>query len=150
MPGRGHASAPPLATEAGLKYCPVTHYSRLSKIVIDVPEDVHEPELAFWQGALGLALTQYGQFPEYHGADLHGHDLGLLVQLLGGGLPRMHVDIHTDDLAAEVARLEALGAKRQFKAHASWWVMSDPAGLLFCVVPDEPGTLNDQNAQRWG
>lgn len=127
----------------------MTHYSRLSKIVIDVPEDVHQPELVFWQGAMGLQLTQYGQFPEYHGADLHGHDLGMLVQLLGGGLPRMHVDIHTDDLEAEVARLEALGARRQFKAHAVWWVMSDPAGLLFCVVPDQPGALNDENATRW-
>ena len=88
----------------------MTHYSRLSKIVIDVPEDVHQPELAFWQGATWPPANQYGQFPEYHGADLHGHDLGMLVQLLGGGLPRMHIDIHTDDLAAEVARLEALGA----------------------------------------
>ena len=48
----------------------------------------------------------------------------------------------------QVGRLEALGAKREFQAHA-WWVMSDPAGLLFCVIPDEPGTLHDQNAQRW-
>jgi hypothetical protein len=24
-----------------------------------------------------------------------------------------------------------------------------PAGLLFCVVPETPGSLNDANAQRW-
>jgi predicted enzyme related to lactoylglutathione lyase len=126
----------------------VTHYSRLSKIVIDVPEDVHDQELAFWQGAMGLTLVRYQRHPEYHGADLHGHDLGLLVQRLGSGHSRMHVDIHTDDLAAEMARLEALGAKREFQVD-TWWVMSDPAGLLFCVIPDDRGFFTDENAQRW-
>ena len=24
-----------------------------------------------------------------------------------------------------------------------------PAGLLFCVLPMSPGSLNDENAQRW-
>jgi len=28
--------------------------------------------------------------------------------------------------------------------------MRDPAGLLFCVIPERPGTLNDTNAQRYG
>jgi hypothetical protein len=27
--------------------------------------------------------------------------------------------------------------------------MKDPAGLLFCVIPEPPGTLNDDNAQLW-
>lgn len=133
---------------AQLKVMAVTHYSRLYKIVIDVPQEVHGQELAFWQGATGQEMVQAFRYPEYHGADLPGQEIGLLVQRIGGGQSRVHVDIHTDDLEAEVGRLEALGAKREFQAHA-WWVMSDPAGLLFCVVPDEPGTLHDQNAQRW-
>ena len=60
----------------------------------------------------------------------------------------MHVDIHTDDLEAEVARLEGLGAQRVERV-AHWWVMRDPAGLPFCVLPDPPGTLTEDNAQRW-
>jgi hypothetical protein len=60
----------------------------------------------------------------------------------------VHLDIHTDDLDAEVDRLERLGAQRVQRGH-SWWVMRDPAGLLFCVVPDERGTLDDDNAHRW-
>jgi hypothetical protein len=28
-------------------------------------------------------------------------------------------------------------------------VMLDPAGLPFCVLPISPGSLNDDNAQRW-
>jgi len=126
----------------------VTHYSRLNRIVIDVPREVHAEELSFWQAATGQEMTQPFKYPEYHAADLPGQDFGLLVQRIGAGQPRMHVDIHTDDLEAEVTRLEALGARREFKAH-EWWVMSDPAGLLFCVVPDEPGNLHDENAQRW-
>lgn len=126
----------------------MTHYSRLNKIVIDVPEETHDAELAFWQGAMGQELLQNSRHPEYHGTDLHGHDLGLLVQRLGGGRPRMHVDIHTDDMEAEIARLEALGARRAFQS-PGWWVMSDPAGLLFCVVPEDRDAFSDENSQRW-
>jgi hypothetical protein len=85
---------------------------------------------------------------EYHGAFLRGNDLMLLMQRLESGAPRVHLDIHTDDLDAEVARLERIGAKRVQKVQ-TWWVMRDPAGLLFCVLPMSPGSLNDENAQRW-
>ena len=49
---------------------------------------------------------------------------------------------------AEVARLERLGAERVQKVQ-TWQVMRDPAGLLFCVLPMRPGSLNEENAQRW-
>jgi hypothetical protein len=52
---------------------------------------------------------------------LPGHDLMLLVQRLDAGAPRVHLDIHTDDLDAEVSRLERLGAERVRKVQ-SWWV----------------------------
>ena len=126
----------------------MAHYSRLSKIVIDVPEADHDRELAFWSGATGQRLSQLDRHPEYHGAELPGHDLGLLIQRLGDGPVRMHLDIHTDDPAAEMARLEKLGAEPVAQVHA-WWIMRDPAGLLFCVIPEAPGALNDSNAQRW-
>jgi hypothetical protein len=126
----------------------VAHYSRLSKIVIDVPPADHDRELVFWSAATGQPLAQFDQHPEYHGAALKGQELGLLIQRLGDGPGRVHIDIHTDDPAAEIARLEELGAERVQQVH-SWWVMRDPAGLVFCVIPQTPGTLNDGNAQRW-
>jgi hypothetical protein len=125
----------------------VAHYSRLSKVVIDVPPADHDRELAFWSAAAGQPLTQFDRHPEYHGAALHGQEFWLLIQQLGQGSARAHIDIHTDDLPAEVARLEKLGAERVQQAHA-WQVMRDPAGLLFCVIPEPPGTLNDSNARR--
>ncbi len=46
---------------------------------------------------------------------------------------RVHLDIETDNIEAEVERLEKLGAKRVVKIH-SWWVMEAPTGQRFCVV----------------
>jgi Glyoxalase-like domain len=125
----------------------MTHHSRLLKVVIDAPPDLHDQELAFWAGALGQELPGIYS-AEYHGAFLRGHDLMLLVQRLDSGAPRVHLDMHTDDLDAEVARLERLGAECVEKVQG-WWVLRDPARMPFCVLPMRPGTLNDSNAQRW-
>jgi len=127
----------------------VAHYSRLGKIVIDVPADDHDRELAFWEAATGRPMARFDQHPEYHGAALHGQDIWLLIQRLDEGPGRVHVDIHTDDLAAEVSRLERLGAQRVQQATCPWEVMRDPAGLPFCVIPEPRGALNDDNARRW-
>lgn len=93
-------------------------------------------------------MTHLNSHPEYHRAKLAGQDIGLLIQRLGHGSGRVHLDIHTDDLDAEVSRLESLGAERVQQVH-SWWIMRDPAGLLFCVVPEAAGSLSGDNAQRW-
>jgi len=126
----------------------MAHYSRLGKIVMDVPADHHDQEVTFWEGALGQKLDVPMRHPEYQGTVLHGQDFALLIQRTGTGPARVHVDIHTDDLAAEVARLEQLGAERVAQRH-TWWVMRDPAGLLFCVLQDDSGTLTGANAHRW-
>jgi catechol 2,3-dioxygenase-like lactoylglutathione lyase family enzyme len=123
----------------------VTHYSRLSKIVIDAPPTTHDAELAFWRDALGLELVRAKRFPEYHSADLPG-GFGLLTQQLGEGEPRIHLDIHTSDRAAEVARLQALGATLLDEGE-HWAIMRDPAGLVFCVIPDE--SIDASNATEW-
>lgn len=127
----------------------MTHYSRLAKVVIDAAAADHDEEMAFWEAASGQRFEGSRAFPEYHGARLPGLEFVLLMQRLGDGQSRVHLDIHTDDLDAEVARLERLGAERVQQVH-HWWVMRDPAGLLFCVLPEEPGVrLTDDNAQRW-
>jgi hypothetical protein len=56
---------------------------------------------------------------------------------------RVHLDLRPDDQAAEVARLEALGASRVDigQGEVSWVVMADPDGNEFCVLaprPEEP------------
>jgi Glyoxalase-like domain len=46
---------------------------------------------------------------------------------------RVHLDIETNDVEAEVTRLEKLGAKR-IEMIRTWWVMEAPTGQRFCVV----------------
>jgi catechol 2,3-dioxygenase-like lactoylglutathione lyase family enzyme len=124
---------------------PMGHYSRISRIVIDTPAESHEATVDFWRSATGAALKRFERFPEYHGG-LLTEGFGLLTQQVGSGTARIHVDFHTTDVTAETARLEGLGASRVEQV-ADWWIMRDPAGLIFCVVPDE--SLNESNATHW-
>jgi hypothetical protein len=123
------------------------HYSRLCKIVIDAPPETHEREVAFWREALGVPLKHFEQFPAFHGAHLTAdRTIGLLLQHLGEGPAKVHLDIHTNDRTAEVARLQRLGADL-VEDGPEWAIMRDPAGLVFCVVPDQ--SVNESNAQKW-
>ena len=49
---------------------------------------------------------------------------------------RLHLDLRPTDQAAEVARLEALGARRADigQGEVSWVVLTDPDGNEFCVL----------------
>ncbi len=60
---------------------------------------------------------------------------------------RVHIDIETDDIVAEVARLAKLGAKVVDRLER-WVVMEAPTGQRFCVVRiQRPGF--PKNANRW-
>jgi hypothetical protein len=108
------------------------HRSRLTSALFDVPDDVFAAETSFWSAALGRPTKPYED--DYEFLDGLTSGLQIMVQRIGSGAPaRVHLDIETDDVEAEVVRLEALGAVR-VQAIESWWVMRDPAGLLFCVV----------------
>ncbi len=60
---------------------------------------------------------------------------------------RVHLDIESDNIEAEVARLEKLGAKRIGKVR-TWVVMEAPTGQRFCVVRVQ-GPAFDDEANRW-
>ena len=124
----------------------MAHYSRIFKIVVDADAAVHDRELAFWQAATGQELEHYQRFSEFHGTDLPGTDVGLLVQHIGEGPSRLHLDVHTDNLEEEVERLEQLGARR-LSQRGNLWVMQDPAGLLFCVIHDVD--VSRENGRLW-
>jgi hypothetical protein len=124
----------------------MSHRSIVTAIVIDVPGEQHADEVAFWSGATGKDMVRLS-YPEFHGARLTP-TIVMLVQELGDGAPRVHIDIHTDDVAAEVARVVELGAS-QVERHEDWAVMRDPAGLVFCVVKAPPGELDDGPAITW-
>ena len=83
--------------------------SLLSTFMIDVPSAVLDDTLAFWSGALGATPTQT-KMPQYHILDDAAPPNRVVVQDSGDGEARIHFDLHTDDMEAEVARLEKLGA----------------------------------------
>lgn len=124
------------------------HRSRLTAALFDVPSASFAAETAFWESALGTSAER--EDPEY--AELNGRFAGLqvMVQQTGDATPaRVHLDIETDDVDAEVRRLESLGATR-VRAVKSWWVMRDPAGLLFCVVRIQSPAEFEAHATTWG
>jgi hypothetical protein len=59
----------------------------------------------------------------------------------------VHLDIETDDIDAEVRRLEKLGAKRIRQVH-TWWVLEAPTGQRFCVVPVKSSGFG-RHATQW-
>jgi hypothetical protein len=60
----------------------------------------------------------------------------------------VHLDIESDDIEAEVKRLERLGAKRIASVN-TWCVMEAPTGQRFCVVrPQRPGIEAPENVRE--
>ena len=70
------------------------------------------------------------------------------------GKERMHLDLETDNVEAEVRRLEALGATRwdhQAERGFDFWVLHDPWGNEFCVLqPEFPELLARQEPRNHG
>jgi predicted enzyme related to lactoylglutathione lyase len=111
------------------------HRSRLGGFIIDCRTDDIEAASRFWGAALGLTPgpgSEPGQ-PGYAGFERPHDGLNIEVQAVEHE-SRVHLDIETDDIAAECARLERLGAKR-IKAVRDWVVMEAPTGQRFCIVP---------------
>lgn len=112
------------------------HRILLSTIVIDTSEANVDETVGFWASALGADATPT-PMPQYHVLAHAAPSNRVVVQRTKSGRTGVHLDIHTDDLEAEVARLERLGAGvvRSWADHpGSWVVMRDPAGTEFCVV----------------
>jgi predicted enzyme related to lactoylglutathione lyase len=95
----------------------------------------------FWSAALGYSYVgALGSYAMLTPPDPRGPKL-LLQRVPEGkqGKNRMHLDIETPDIDAEVERLLALGATRaptdeEHEEHGMRWVvLADPEGNEFCV-----------------
>lgn len=108
--------------------------------------DAVDPHLVadFWQGALGWRRTYEADDEVELEPTADGPQAGVAPDLLILGVPegktvknRWHLDLRPTDQGAEVARLEALGARRVDVGQGdevSWVVMADPEGNEFCVL----------------
>jgi len=123
------------------------HHSRLAGFIIDCQHTELGAAATFWSGALGLARG--GAEGEAY-ERLDGSALGLAIEVQRVDHPsRVHLDIESDDVDAEVTRLEALGARRVTQVR-TWWVMEAPTGQRFCVVRAKTPLEGRPGATRWG
>jgi len=124
------------------------HKSRLAGFIIDCNTDDVRSASTFWSGALGMELRALpGEEGEKYMRLVDPSDR-LHVEVQAVTHPsRVHLDIESDDVDAEVRRLEALGAKRLQKVQ-TWWVMEAPTGQRFCVVRARSGGFS-QDAHEW-
>ena len=116
------------------------HRSRLCHFVIDVP-DLDEG-IIFWSKALDATEESLPDQSRhiYRRLRLPDAEIRILLQRTGDkkvSKERMHLDLETDNLEAEVQRLEELGAKRwdhQRERAFEFWVLRDPWDNEFCVL----------------
>ncbi|HLT92649.1 MAG TPA: VOC family protein [Woeseiaceae bacterium] len=121
------------------------HKSRFAGIIIDCRTDDLDGATDFWSAALGLAPKPDLE-PNYTTLDTRPDEPYVQLQKVTHE-SRVHLDIETDDIPAEVARLEALGA-RKIADVRDWCVMEAPTGQRFCVVPALRPDF-DAQANRW-
>lgn len=114
----------------------MAHRSRLAGFIIDCRSERIEDAAEFWGAALGFPVTDpnEGGAGKYAVLGATPADLHIEVQKVDHE-SRVHLDIETDDIEAEVARLKVLGATEISRPHnARWVVMQAPTGQRFCVV----------------
>src|SRR5436309_1181699 len=111
---------------------------------IEICIDCSDPRAlaGFWAGVVGATSVQGNGEPYCTIAGAADGVPELVFQRVPEpkhGKNRVHLDLYVDDPAAEVARVEGLGATRVAEpvaggAACAWWrVMADPEGNEFCV-----------------
>ena len=124
------------------------HYSRLCALLIDCRTADIDEAARFWAAALGRPVdpAHPGTRGNYRMLETPPDEPIVQIQRVEHE-SRAHLDIETDDIAAEVARLEKLGATVAERL-PRWVVMQAPTGQRFCVVRvQRPGF--PKNANRW-
>ena len=122
----------------------MAHRSRLAGFIIDCRTDDLEGAARFWAAALGDPQVRA---PEGRYVRLDPQ-AGLQVEVQQvEHESRVHLDIESDDIPAEVARLERLGATVVGKVR-TWVVMQAPTGQRFCVIRAQTADF-EAKARSW-
>ena len=110
------------------------HRSRINGLLIDCNVEDIGAAATFWAEALGRPVDpdHRGTRGNYVMLETPPGQLSIQIQRVDHE-SRIHLDIETDDIPAEVARLEKLGATVDVRKER-WVVMRAPSGQRFCVV----------------
>jgi len=126
----------------------MSHRSRINGILIDCNVDDIQAAARFWADALGRPVNADHPGTRGNYVMLEDRPGGISVQIQRvDHESRVHLDIETDDIAAEVARLEKLGATVDEKLER-WVVMRAPSGQRFCIVRVQREGF-DKDANSW-
>ncbi len=122
------------------------HRSRIGVVLIDHSQGFDEA-VRFWSGVTGQEARP-DEDGTYQAVGPVG-GINVEVQHTGEGTPaRVHLDIETDDVPAEVDRVVALGAT-VLEQREGYTILQDPGGLVFCVVPVQTGERFEAEAVTW-
>jgi len=122
------------------------HKSRLGTVIIDCQTDNLGREAEFWSAALGGKVEQRSTEARYIDVQCNSAEPHVILQKVEHP-SWIHIDIETDDIDAEVKRLEGLGAIVVEKME-KWTVMEAPSKHRFCII----GARRDgfaENANVW-
>ncbi|HET7282340.1 MAG TPA: VOC family protein [Sphingomicrobium sp.] len=124
------------------------HRSRINGILIDCSVGDIDAAAHFWAEALGRPINpdHPGTRGDYVMLEDRPGEISIQVQRVDHE-SRVHIDIETDDIPAEVGRLEKLGATVD-KRLERWTVMCAPSGQRFCVVRVQRDGFTD-DANSW-
>jgi catechol 2,3-dioxygenase-like lactoylglutathione lyase family enzyme len=124
------------------------HRSRINGILIDCNSEDIDAAARFWADALGrpIQVDHPGTRGNYRMLATPPGEISVQIQRVDHE-SRIHLDIETDDIPAEVERLQQLGAIID-KQMERWVVMRAPSGQRFCVVRVQREGFAD-NAMSW-
>jgi hypothetical protein len=113
----------------------------MTSFVFNVTFDCADTERLsdFWAAVTGYERTELSaDFARLDAPDSRGvrHLLFFRVPEPKAGKNRMHVDLATRNLGAEIERLKELGARELYRhgeRGISWVTMADPEGNEFCI-----------------
>jgi hypothetical protein len=105
----------------------------VSTLLIDVAAADARRSAAFWSAALGVQAQPVPDEEQF--TSLPGAVPGLVTAVQAvDDQPRYHLDMETDDVDAETARLLALGAVERSRWQGCR-TLEVPGGQLICVIP---------------
>ncbi|MGH9810208.1 MAG: VOC family protein, partial [Terriglobia bacterium] len=126
----------------------IMHHSRINGLLIDCKTDDIDAASRFWADALGRPVdpNHPGSRGNYRMLETPPDEVSVQIQRVDHE-SRVHIDIETDDIQAEVARLEKLGARVDVRRER-WVVMQAPTGQRFCIVRVQREGW-PKNANQW-
>ena len=124
----------------GLLDRPAPH--RIDQLCIDIPATSFESEIEFWTAFTGWGSGRT-QLPEFPSLDQPAHiPYRFLFQRLGSDDPRTEVDVHLDISCGggshAVRDVHAALDAAVGDTHIEWTILTDPAGLPYCVTNRRP------------